>query len=251
MTERTGYLPGEPTWVDIASPDLAVTGRFYGELFGWTMGESNPDFGGYGSFTKDGKNVAGFAPLMSPEQPAVWSCYVCVDDAEKAAARVQEAGGGVIAPPMAIADLGSMAFFNDPTGGAFGVWQPGRHTGAELARSEGTLSWIELATRDQAAALAFYSSVFGWDPEVSEDYTEFQLAGQSVAGCMDMPPTVPPEVPAFWMPYFGAEDPAAQALKAEMLGGSIIVPFMEVAEVTFAVARDPHGSAFGLLHVKA
>lgn len=251
MTEKSSYLPGEPTWVDLATPNMDVTNRFYEGLLGWTAGEqSGEEFGGYAIFTKDGKKVAGVVPLMFEGQPAVWSCYVSTDDAEKTAAKVTEAGGTLHAPPMAVADLGSMAICMDPGGAYFGIWQPGEHTGAELVGVEGTMSWIELATRDQKTALPFYASVFGWDAHVGDGYTEFQLGGRSVAGCMDMPPMVPAEVGAYWMPYFAAEDPAAQAEKAVSLGGSVLVPYMEMAEVAFSVVRDPHGSAFGLLKLK-
>jgi predicted enzyme related to lactoylglutathione lyase len=67
---------------------------------------------------------------------------------------------------------------------------------------------------------------------------------------MDMPEMVPPQVPSYWMPYFQAEDPAAQAQKAASLGGTVLVPFMEMEQVAFSVVMDPQGATFGLLKVK-
>lgn len=251
MPAKTSYLPGEPTWIDIATPDVDATVAFYGALFGWTAEPGNPDFGGYANFLKAGKPVAGVMPLMQEGMPPVWSCYVSTDDADKTAALVSEHGGMVYAAPMDVADLGRMAVFADPTGAAFGVWQPGTHTGAELVHEEGTFSWAELSTRDQAAAHPFYAAVFGWEAKVAEDYTEFQLGGTSVAGCMDMPSMVPAEVPSYWMPYFTAADPAAKAQEAAALGATVVLPFMEMAEVAFSVVQDPHGSTFGLLLLKS
>src|SRR5437773_1536733 len=89
-------------------------------------------------------------------------------------------------------DLGT----SDSDGAAIGAWQPGLHTGAELVGEEGVTSWIELASRDQASALPFYNSVFGWGANENPGYTEFTLNGQPVAGCMDMPEMVPAEVPS-------------------------------------------------------
>jgi len=249
MPEKRSYLPGEPTWVDLATPDVAASLSFYGSLFGWTAEPGNPEFGGYASLLSGGKRVAGLMPLMEG-MPPVWSCYVSTDDADKTAALVTENGGAVYAAPMDVADLGRMAVFADPSGAAFGVWQPGTHTGAELVREEGTFSWAELSTRNQDKALPFYTEVFGWEAKVAEDYTEFQLGGTSVAGCMDMPEMVPAEVPSYWMPYFTAADPAGKAQQAAELGGTVLVPFMEMAEVAFSVVQDPHGSTFGLLHLK-
>jgi predicted enzyme related to lactoylglutathione lyase len=249
MTAKTSYQPGEPTWIDLGTPDMDATLAFYGGLFGWAAGESaGEEYGGYRMFTKDGKNVAGVMPLMSPEQPPVWSCYVSTDDADKVAALISENGGTVIAPPMDVPEAGRMAVFTDAAGAFFGVWQPAEHIGAELIDEEGTLSWIELSTRDQQKSLTFYDSVFGWQPKVSEGYTEFQLGGRSVAGCMDMPPMVPEQVPSYWMPYFETQDPRAASEKAASLGGTIIAPFSEMGGVAFAVVQDPHGSTFGLLN---
>ncbi len=250
MTVKTGYNPGEPIWVDLGTPDMDKTVAFYTSLFGWTYGGGDEAFGGYGSFFSGGKQVCGVMPLMDPNMPPVWTSYVCTDDADKTNAVVAEAGGVVIAPPMDVGDLGRMAAYTDPAGAFFGVWQPGTHIGAEVIDEEGTLTWIETATRDQAAALPFYAMVFGWGADVQKDYTEFQLSGTSVAGCMDMPEMVPVEVPSCWMPYFAASDPAAKAEQVVSLGGTIVVAFQDFPGGTFSVATDPHGSNFGLLNLR-
>ncbi|MCW2585429.1 MAG: Glyoxalase/bleomycin resistance protein/dioxygenase [Frankiales bacterium] len=250
MTDKTSYQPGEPTWIDLGTPDMDRTLDFYGNLFGWSAERGLEEFGGYRNFTKDGKKVAGVMPLMSPEQPPVWTCYISTADAAKTTELVQDNGGTVYSPPMAVATLGTMAVFADPTGAAFGVWQPGDHIGAEEVHSEGTFAWTELSSRDRATAQLFYSEVFGWEPRETGGYTEFQLGGTSVAGCMDMPEMVPAEVPSFWMPYFGASDPAAKAQQAAGLGGTVLVPDMEFPGGRFAVVQDPFGAAFGLLDLK-
>ena len=251
MTVKTSYQPGEPIWVDLSTPDMDATTAFYGALFGWTCERGPEDFGGYSNFVKDGKHVAGVMPIMQEGMPPVWSTYVCSDDADKSAALVTEAGGTVIAPPMDVADLGRMAVFAAPDGAVIGVWQPGTHLGAERVQEEGTYSWTELATRDQAKAVPFYATVFGWGTHENPGYTEFQLAGTSVAGCMDMPDTVPAAVPSYWMPYFSAQDPAAKAEEAAGLGATVLVPYTEMGGVAFTIVQDPHGSTFGLLRVNA
>jgi predicted enzyme related to lactoylglutathione lyase len=251
MTEKTSYQSGEPTWIDLGTPDVDKSVAFYGALFGWTAQRgSEEEFGGYTNFSKDGRKVAGLMPLMSPEQPPVWSTYISVADAAATAKLVADNGGTIIAPPMDVATLGTMAVFIDPAGAAIGIWQPGDHIGAETIDSEGTFTWAELSTRNQEAALPFYEAVFGWQPNVMESYTELQLDGRSVAGCMDMPPMVPAEVPSYWMPYFAASDPLAQGKRAVELGGTSLVPVMEFPGGVFSVVQDPHGSTFGLLALK-
>ncbi|MDX6198376.1 MAG: uncharacterized protein QOJ79_1527 [Actinomycetota bacterium] len=250
MTDKTRYQPGEPTWIDLGSPDTDASAAFYGALFGWTATEGRPEFGGYRNFLKDGKTVAGLMPLMQEGQPPVWSCYVSTDDADKSTALVADNGGTVHAPPMDVGALGRMAIYTDPAGAFFGVWQPAEHTGAQVVDEEGTFTWTELSTRNQASAKPFYAAVFGWQAKEMDGYTEFQLGDTSVAGCMDMPEMVPAEVPSYWMPYFAASDPEAKGKQVAELGGTVLVPLMEFGGGRFSVVQDIHGSTFGLLDLK-
>jgi predicted enzyme related to lactoylglutathione lyase len=246
----TGYDAGEPTWIDLGSPDTDASVTFYGSLFGWTATEGREEFGGYRNFLKNDKTVAGLMPLMSEHQPPAWACYVKTDDADKTAAVIAENGGTVIAEPMDVGTLGRLAMFTDPAGAFFGIWQPGEHTGAQVIHDEGTFTWAELSTRNQTGVLPFYAAVFGWSAKQSEGYTEFQLGDRSVAGCMDTPPMVPAEVPSYWMPYFAAGDPDAKAAEAAQLGGTILVPGMDFPGGRFSVVQDPFGATFGLLNLK-
>lgn len=247
MTEKTAYRPGEPTWIDLSTPDLAASVAFYGQLFGWQAGPSSEEFGGYTMFTQDGRAVAGVAPLMDAAQPPAWSSYICVADVDATTALVTGNGGGVLVPAMDIPNAGRMAVYTDPAGAAISAWQAHGHIGAELRDDEGTLAWNDLTTRDQDKVLPFYRAVFGWGAQASEDYTEFHLGTQPVAGCMDMPEAIPGEIPSYWMPYFAAADPAAKAQQVAALGGTVLVPFMDFGSGTCAVVQDPYGATFGLM----
>ena len=50
--------------------------------------------------------------------------------------------------PFDVFDAGRMTIAQDPTGATFGVWQAGKHIGAELANEPGTMNWNECQTRD-------------------------------------------------------------------------------------------------------
>ena len=250
MTVKTSYAPGTPIWTDVSVPDMDAAIAFYTGLFGWRVERGPEEFGGYSNFHLGDRKVCGILPLMAPGQPAAWTTYVCTDDADKTDALVQEAGGTVVAPPMDVADLGRMAVYVDAAGAFFGTWQPGTHLGAEVVDEENAYAWTDLTTRDEQTAQEFYGRVFGWTPRPSGDYTELQLAGTSVAGCMPMPPTMPAEVPPFWMPYFAAADPEAQAARVADLGGTVLVPVSDFPGGRFAVVQDPAGATFGLLSLK-
>lgn len=243
MPEKTAYAPGEPIWVDLSTSDQAASAAFYGALLGWTSTEPSPDMGGYASFLLDGRTVAGHVPLMAPDAPVTWTCYVCSDDAHTTAALVEQAGGSTLVAPMQVADLGSMAVFSDPAGAVFGVWQPGSHTGAELADQRGTCTWRELTASAPAEATPFYERVFGWQARVSEGYVELLLDGTSVAGVTD-----PAQGTSGWLPYFEVDDPAAAADRAQELGGTLVLPFTTFDGGSCTIVRDPQGAVFGLLH---
>jgi uncharacterized protein len=255
MSERTSYAPGTPSWVDHGSPDLDASIAFYGALFGWDVPESenSEQTGGYRQAMKDGKPVGGMMPLMQEGQPPAWTTYVSVEDAAATAAAVKEAGGAVIAEPMEVLDLGTMAVFADPAGAVFGVWQPNTFPGAGLVNEPGALSWNELNTRDLEAAKSFYGDVFGWDFEDVEfegagSYTTINVDGQGVGGILNMSERgVPAEVPAHWQVYFGVEDTDATIEQAEQRGGGVMVEPIDIPAGRFAILSDPHGASFAVI----
>jgi uncharacterized protein len=250
MSERTSYEPGTPSWVDLSTPDPDGAKRFYGELFGWEADDAGPveETGGYAMFRLRGKQVAGVAPLMDPGQPPVWSTYIATDDADATVARAKDAGAQAVIEPMDVMDAGRMAFLAHPAGGFVGLWQPGRHTGAELVNEPGALTWNQLHTRDQDGAARFYEAVFGWKRTEFNGMPMFELGDRGVGSVMDMPPGIPAEVPAFWMAIFAVEDTDASAAKATELGGQLTVPPFDIEGVgRFAVLADPQGVGFGII----
>ena len=243
MPEKTAYAPGEPIWVDLATSDQAAAAAFYGALLGWTSTEPAPDMGGYASFLRDGRKVAGLVPLLAPDAPVTWTVYLCSADAHETAARVEQAGGSALVAPMQVGELGSMAVFRDPEGAVFGVWQPGTHTGAELVDEPGSCTWVELTAASPADATRFYERVLGWQARVSEAYVELQLDGRSVAGVTD-----PSQGTGGWLPYFEVDDPGAAAERAQALGGTVVLPLTTFDGGSCAIVGDPQGAVFGLLH---
>jgi predicted enzyme related to lactoylglutathione lyase len=253
MGERTEYLPGTPSWVDIGT-DVEPAKAFYTGLFGWSAMDAGPpeETGGYGFFMKDGKLVAGYGPQQNPGPPA-WSTYVSVADADAIVGKVQAAGGTVVVPPMDVMTAGRMAVFQDQQGAFFSVWQPGEHKGAQLVNDPGSFSWNELNTRDLEGSKRFYSAVFGWEPvthgEGQGAYTEWQLGGTSIGGMMEMPPMVPAQVPPHWLVYFSVDDTDATIARLEELGGKVMVGPMDVEPGRLAVVTDPQGGAFAVIRV--
>jgi predicted enzyme related to lactoylglutathione lyase len=254
MPERTAYEPGTPSWVDLATPDIAAAKRFYTELFGWEAQDagSQEETGGYAFFLLGGKRVAGVMPIRGEGQPPAWSTYVSTDDADGVAKRALAAGATILAAPMDVMEAGRMAFFSHPAAGFIGCWQPGQHPGADVVNEPGTLTWNELHTRDLGGARAFGESVFGWSGDEQDfggfPYVVLQVGKAPVGGMTGMPPGVPDEVPAFWLTYFAVDDCDASVERVRELGGSVTAEPMEVENVgRFAVVGDPHGAQFAVI----
>lgn len=250
MADVTDHIPMTPSWIDIGT-DVEGAKAFYTSLFGWGTEEAGPpeETGGYGFFTKDGKWVAGYGPQQNPGPP-FWSTYISVADADQVAKDVEAAGGRVVVPAMDVMDAGRMAVFTDAAGAFISAWQPAQHKGAQVVREAGAFSWCELATRDPAASEAFYKTVFGWGAETHEgpmSYTEFKLGGDSIAGMMPMPDSMPTEVPPHWRIYIEVDDVEATVAKAQELGGNVLLAGMDYPGGRLAIVSDPQGATFGVM----
>jgi predicted enzyme related to lactoylglutathione lyase len=248
------YAPGTPTWVDLGTPDLAGSTRFYTELFGWQAEDTGEQMGHYTMMRSDGKTVAAISPLMSPQQPTAWTTYVSVTSADETAKKVTEAGGQVVSAPMQVMDLGTMAVFVDPTGAAFAVWQPDKFTGAELVNKPVSVSWNELSTRDINAAKSFYTKVLPWTARSNAmpdggEYVEWQIDGRSIAGGTTMNAQIPPQVPPHWLVYFAVANTDNTVKRAQELGAKLMVPATDIPQGRFAVLTDPQGATLGVIQV--
>lgn len=246
MPEMTRYEHGVPSWVDIATPDPKAALGFYAALFGWEGEDMGEEAGHYTIVTKSGKQVAAISPAQDPGPPR-WTTYVNVDDADAVAAKVAEAGGEVVVPPMDVFTAGRMAIFTDTTGAALAVWQPADHIGAQLVNEEGAFIWSELTTSDLAKSKAFYSAVFGWEWGGSDEYAEAKVSDRTIGGVMPRRPEIPPEVPDNWLVYFGTGDVDSDAEKATALGATVVFGPIDIPDAgRFAVLMDPQGAAFAI-----
>lgn len=216
--------PGSPCWTQLGTSDLEAAKKFYGQLFGWSAEtDPRPEVGGYTMFYLDGDAVAACAPLMNPQQPVRWTLSFDTEDINATTAAAKKAGAQVWMEPMDVLDLGRWALLSDPTGAAFGLWQAGKFTGFDVVEEPNTFAWIDLATRDKEAAIAFYREVFNWEVSADDMYAQVGLTGKEFGGVMDMPiEAFPPEVPSHWKPYFLVNDVDAIAAKARQLGGGVM-----------------------------
>lgn len=244
---------GAPCWIDLYSSDTAKATEFYGRLFGWNAEEPQEGFGGYFTFTKDGKHVAGcMANDGELGYPDAWGVHLMTADAEALAAAVPEHGGTLEMGPMVVGENGTSAMIVDPGGAVVGAWQPAAVKGFEVTGEPGTPAWFELHTRAYDASVAFYREVFGWDAHVASDTEEFRYTtlGQGeaqLAGIMDDTVLSGDDGPAHWAIYFAVSDTDAVLEQVAELGGTVVRPAEDTPYGRLAVAADPTRAQFRLV----
>ncbi len=242
--------PTAPIWFDLASTDPDRAADFYSSLFGWTVDDPNAEFGGYRNFRHDDAPVAGLGPAMGGPSE-VWTVYFRADDLASTVAAVDSAGGTVIAPPMPIGDLGSMAVVADPAGAAFGLWQPGAHTGFSTMGEAGAPYWFDEMSMDYEASKAFYEKVFGWTlVEIGEGteggpnrYSQVLIGDEAQAGIMAAAGMLGEGHPSFWQVYITVDDVAATLARVVELGGTVLMPADDTPFGVLGSFKDPLGAA--------
>ncbi|MFB9737147.1 VOC family protein [Streptomyces thermocoprophilus] len=251
----TRFVDGSPDWIDVGTPDVQGASVFYGALFGWRYVPAPASTGGYGFFQLDGRTVAGGMQTGPGQGPPSWTVYFRSPDAQAAARAAEQAHSRVLEAPQEMRGEGCRAVLADRAGAPFGIWQPGRTAGLELAGTPGTLFWVELHTPDIAAAAAFYHAVLGLETAAVQFpggvYTGVGPAGYGEAAMFGgLVPSAgdPEEAEASWLPYFAVTGTDAVVARAEELGGTVRIPPTDVEGVGRAAwLTDPYGARFAVI----
>jgi predicted enzyme related to lactoylglutathione lyase len=106
-------------------------------------------------------------------------------------------------------------------------------------------AWVDLASPDTAASIAFYSALLGWQVAVSPDpqyggYGTAKLGGADVAGIGGK---MSPEAPTAWALYIGTDDAEALGERVTAASGTVVAPAFTVGDQgRMAVFQDPSGA---------
>jgi len=121
----------------------------------------------------------------------------------------------------------------------------------------GMPSWTDLATSDEAGALAFYSGLFGWEDEpnpAGEGFTYHmqKLGGDYVAAISAQQPHEAEQgIPPHWNTYITVDDLEATVAKVAGAGGQVFAePFDVMDAGRMAPIADPTGAAVNLWQAK-
>ncbi len=240
---------GRFVWHELLTTDTAAAAAFYPRIVPWRTQPSNMP--GYTIFMSGQSQVAGLMALPSEagSAPAHWLMYVGTPDVDATCAQAQSLGARVCKAAADIPGVGRFAVLADPQGATFAVFTPGSGP-PPGAPAFGGFSWHELATTDVAAALRFYSQLFGWNKGVGHDmgamgvYQLFEQGGTAVGGmCNTQGPSTPPS----WLSYVHVADSSRAVVAVKAAGGRLLHGPVEVPGGSWiALFMDPQGGAFAV-----
>jgi len=111
-------------WFEIGTDNPARAEKFYGEVFGWTVGHDDGDLPGYQQIAAgDGPGLhAGGLFDTGGTLPGYAVFGVLVEDVAETCRRVEAAGGKIRRPPEATPGGVTFAHLLDPAGNQFEVF---------------------------------------------------------------------------------------------------------------------------------
>ena len=252
MTTITENLPGTIGWFDLMTTDVDAAYAFYGRLFTWSYEVGADSTNGYAIAMSAGRPAAGIGPMPpGAAYPPAWTVYFMTTDIAATAARITEHGGTVLMGPHEVPESGHFLIATDVTGAPFGVWQAGKHRGAEAQKEHGCMMWCEVATRDAAVAGGFYGKVFDLEAKPLAApgvvYSTLHRGLVTVAGVMQMDAHFPADTPPHWLAYFQVDDLDAACGELTDAGGTVKVPGFETPYGKVSIVCDPQRATFALI----
>ena len=185
---RPEHHAGKVIFVELVTPDLEASKRFYGQLFGWTFRDVQSGATKYAEVSLDGQAVAGLfhrdLPSGKQRQPA-WLTYISVADVDVAAKTAADQRAKVLFEPHTIPNRGREAVFSDPQGAVFAVLFSSSGDPPEALAAPGEWIWSTLMTTDPRTDAVFYQALFGYQvfdlPAVHPGAQHLMLASDNYA----------------------------------------------------------------------
>lgn len=114
------------------------------------------------------------------------------------------------------------------------------------ARTEPAVGWFDISADDAAAAQSFYGDLFGWTiTQLDDSYALVGGEPEGPAGGIGQAGDGAPYTGL--VVYFAVADVAATLDRATELGGSVVLPPVEIpGRGRIAVFTDPEGNKVGL-----
>ena len=253
-------------WYELITPDQDAARSFYEAVTGWSIDRAGGADGmDYRMVSAADGPIGGTttltAAMTAAGARAAWLGYVRVDDVDAAVARAQSLGAAVHMPAMTMDGIGRFALIADPQGAPLYLMTPAPQDGsagppeAFSTTKPGHVSWNELATDDLAAAIDFYTALFGWTVGGtmpigdSGDYLFLHQGDVAFGGAMRRMDGTPP---TSWTFYVRVADIDAAHAAVTRGGGTVVMgPHQVPGGDHVVLGIDPQGVVFGLVGQRA
>ncbi len=172
MPVATSTLLGRPLWYELMTTDMKAAETFYQKVIGWTSAPFEGSPQPYSIFSRSAEApIAGV--LTTPRG--------CDGAAVLGDVRGRGEAGGKQRPDRAARGRRNLAGDRHPQDrphaddegsagrGVLHLEPASTEQPPEAAAEVGEASWHELMTTDAAAAMTFYSEIFGWQPSEALD----------------------------------------------------------------------------------
>ena len=118
MKEHEMPAHGTFCWNELSTRDAESAKKFYTQLLGWQLKESDAAGMVYSEIVAGGEHVGGIYQMGAEfgDAPSHWMAYVAVDDVDAKAGQVEQLGGKVRIPPTDIPNVGRFCVIDDPAG---------------------------------------------------------------------------------------------------------------------------------------
>ncbi len=238
--------------MDLLTPDLEASERFYKEVFDWRFDPLEGREDRYLLVRAGARGFAGmvqYANASEPERKARWLGLLSVADVGAAARQVDAGGGASRLAAKPLPGRGEVAVFADPEGAVFAVIHAEGGDPPDTFPPIDSLFWMELWAGDAQRMADFYRPIGGYQvkPSATIDGVEewhlvaFEYPRASVVQVKEN------DQPSHWLPYVRVADLGATLVRVEKAGGRVLVaPSPEIREGQIAVVVDPQGAALGL-----
>jgi len=237
-------------WLDLVTPNIAVSKAFYEQAFGWTFKVYNFNGNNHAHIYNNGSLIGGMIEVKNA-QNSTWigSFPVSADNLKTLKKGIKASG---LKPALQLTNVpqrGQQVVFESPQGEEFALILEGELTQmADNTESKNTWLGLELWSSDLDKSKAFYEKAFGvevTEKEVnSKPYWVFTNDGATIAGMIKNPVK---NQGSQWVPYMKGSDLEAAVNSIEAANGTVLLkPRMDVRSGNVILAQDPNGAIFAI-----
>ena len=122
ITQRRRNMANPFVHIELETKDLKKSKKFYTGLFDWKLEEiPGIDY----TIIKVGEGTGG-GMMMKPDPgiPDMWLPYIQVEDVAASTKKAKSLGASIAKEVTEVPEMGWFSVIMDPTGAAFGLWQP-------------------------------------------------------------------------------------------------------------------------------